>query len=308
MSTESETKPGASSRGASCSPPKVSVIMGAYNENDEKKVRRSLDSIAAQTFTDWELIVCDDGSTDGTWELLTRLTAELRRHYVGARHDGVDHDDSCSGRPKVTLLRNGHNRGLAFSLNRCVEQAQGEYLARQDFDDYSDPSRFALQAQFLDDHPEYSFVGSNRRFFDDEGLWGEQSFPERPEKKDFLKNSCFVHPSVMMRKTDLEKAGKYAVAKATRRAEDYELFMRMYAMGMCGYNLQVFLLNYYEGRSSYGKRKFRYRIDEMIVRYNGFRALGLFPRAIAYVFRPLVVGLVPRFIYSAHRKRQFGKA
>lgn len=301
MSTEPETRPGESfggesSSGAPCSSPKISVIMGAYNENDEKKVRRSLDSIAAQTFTDWELIICDDGSTDGTWDLLNQIATELRTRRISVHH------------PPVTLIRNGHNRGLAFSLNRCVEQAHGEYLARQDFDDYSDPSRFALQAQFLDDHPEYSFVGSNRRFFDDEGLWGEQSFPERPEKKDFLKNSCFVHPSVMMRKIDLEKAGKYTVAKATRRAEDYELFMRMYAMGMRGYNLQAFLLNYYEGRSSYGKRKFRYRIDEMLVRYNGFRALGLFPRAIPYVIRPLVVGLVPRFVYSAHRKHRFGKA
>ncbi len=292
--------------------------MGAYNENDEKKMRRALDSITAQTFTSWELIVCDDGSTDGTWDLLTRLTAELQRHCADARDDGfhgnsMRHDvgqgnDNDPGGPKVILLRNEQNRGLAFSLNRCIEQAQGEYLARQDFDDYSEPARFALQAQFLDAHPEYSFVGSNRRFYDEQGVWGEQVFPERPERQDFLKNSCFVHPAVMIRKADLEKAGKYTVAKVTRRAEDYELFMRMYAMGMRGYNLQDFLLHYYEGRTSYGKRKFRYRIDEMVVRFRGFRALGLFPRAILYVFRPLFVGLVPRFVYRAHRKRQFGSA
>ena len=106
--------------------PKVSVIMGVYN--GEKTLNRAIESICAQTFTDWELIICDDCSNDGTEKLLQKW---------------------CQTEPRIISLRNEKNCRLAASLNRCLERASGEYIARMDDDDVSFPERFEIQSLFL---------------------------------------------------------------------------------------------------------------------------------------------------------------
>lgn len=248
--------------------PKISVIMGVYN--GEKTLNRAIESICAQTFTDWELIICDDCSDDGTKILLQKW---------------------CKREPRIISLRNEKNCRLATSLNRCLEKASGEYIARMDDDDVSFPERFEIQSLFLDTHPEYGFVSSMVDGFD-----GQRIFPdywhrkEKPEKRDFLLGSQFVHPATMFRKDALQKVGGYRVCKETRRMEDYDLFMRLYSVGYRGYNIQKTLLKYYVNP---GKTLYRHRIDEVRVRYNGFKQLGLFPQGLIYVIRPLIVGIVP---------------
>ena len=104
--------------------PKISVVMATYNT--EYYLPTSIESILVQTLDDFELIIIDDGSTDTTWEQLTKY---------------ADADQ------RVTLLRNSSNSGLSFSLNRGIDQSKGQYIARMDADDVSCRERLRQQLE-----------------------------------------------------------------------------------------------------------------------------------------------------------------
>ncbi len=250
--------------------PKLSIIIAAYNV--EKYIEGCISSIYSQTFNDWEVVICDDCSTDNTLTILRELASRDSR---------------------VKVLNNSSNMKSGPTRNKCIENSNGEYIAIQDADDFSDENRFKLQVNFLDSHSEYSIVGCNSFLFDDSETWGERKMSVSPGKTDFIWGIPFIHPTVMMRKDELLKVGGYRQSKETRRAEDYDLFVRMYAAGMKGYNLQESLYFYREDRDAYRKRKYTYRIDEAILRYKSFKSLGLLPKGIPYIIKPLIVGLIP---------------
>jgi glycosyltransferase involved in cell wall biosynthesis len=264
---------------------KVSIIMGIYNTNKISFLNQCIQSIKNQVFSEFEFLICDDGSDKITKEAISSLTRQDNR---------------------IRLITNESNEGLAYSLNRCINEAQGIYIARQDDDDYSSLDRLKKQLDFIERHPEYSIVGSFIYLFNESGVWGQRSIKEFPEKGDFLWGSQFFHPTVMMRKSDVLKVGGYRQAKETRRAEDYDLFVRMYAAGMRGYNLQEPLYYYREDRDAYKKRKYKYRIDEAILRYKSFKTLGLMPKGIPYIIKPLMVGLIPTKLIMQYRMKKDG--
>lgn len=204
--------------------PKVSVIMGVYNCKSSEKLRRSVQPIINQTFTNWEFFICDDGSTNGTLSLLYEIKE-------------MD--------PRIQILHYDNNVSLGNALNTCLKHAKGEYIARQDDDDFSDKSRFEKQVKFLDENDDYCMVGCCAQVYDDNGVWGHYRVPEKPSKFDFLKNSPFMHPTMLMRRSALKIGGGYRIATETRRCEDYDLFMRMYSKGLYGYNIQEELYQYY---------------------------------------------------------------
>lgn len=251
----------------------VTVIMGVYNQHNKEQLEQAVKSIENQTMTDWELIICDDGSEG--------QAAENLRFYENRD-------------PRIRVIRHETNRGLAATLNTCIAQARGVYIARMDADDISRAERLKRQADFLEAHPEYDFVGCNADLIDENGIWGKRYMPEKPEKKDFLPYSPFIHPAVMVRKEVYVKSGGYYVSRETWRCEDYELFMRLYAMGYRGYNLQERLFCYREDRTNYSRRKFRYRLDEAKIRRRNFKNLG-FAGAVSfwYTVRPVAAGLLP---------------
>lgn len=123
--------------------PKVSVLLCVYN--GALQFREALDSVLAQTFRDFELIVVDDGSTDSTPEILR----------------------ACSDR-RLVVITQAH-MGLTRSLNRALAAARGQYIARQDADDLSRPDRLEKQVAFLDGHPEIALVGSGVQTVDERG-------------------------------------------------------------------------------------------------------------------------------------------
>ena len=260
---------------------KVSVIMGVYNTNNEEMLRKSIHSILAQTFTDFEFIICDDGSTDGTYEILQKI---------------------CKSDRRAKLIRNEVNMGLAATLNRCIAVSQGEYIARQDADDYSVPQRIQKQVDFLDQNSRFAFVGSNIARFDDNGQWGEYKLKPFVEKHDFLFTVPIIHGTVVFRKNALLAVNGYRIAKETRRTEDYDLFMRMYAKSFKAANIQENLYFVREDKIAYKRRKYIYRIDEAIVKYKGFRLLGLMPKGFIYVLKPLIVGLISPYQLNAIKK------
>jgi len=191
-------------------PPKVSVLMPVYN--GERYVREALESILAQTFTDYEFIIVDDGSTDGTPFILAEY----------ARQD-----------PRIVLLTNGANRGLVATLNRGLEAARGQYIARMDADDVSLPERLARQVAYLDQHPEVGVLGTNVAYIDSEGRFLNGGRPKDPQPLSptllqwlLLWRCAIYHPTVMLRRSILAETG-LAYDPAFRHAEDRDLWTRL---------------------------------------------------------------------------------
>lgn len=250
---------------------RVAVIMGVYNE--EKKLIGAIESVLAQSFQDWILLVCDDGSSDGSRSILE----DYKNRYSD----------------KIVLFRNERNRGLTYCLNKMIKNTNAEYIARMDADDVSRQDRLHRQVEFLDQNKEYAIVGTSIAKYDENGIFAKTIYPKEPNRKSFLWNSPFAHPSIMIRSDILKELKGYKDEPRTLRCEDYDLWMRLYEKGYKGYNIQDTLLEYYEGRNAYKKRKYKYRIAEMKTRYYGYKKLGLLPQGLPFVVKPLLVGVIP---------------
>lgn len=265
--------------------PNVSIIMGVYNCKNFTLLRKSVESVLQQTYTDYEFIICNDGSTNGTLEELNKIA------QVDSRIKIISYERNC---------------GLNHALNKCISVSQGKYIARQDDDDISKSERLRRQVLFLEENSDFSFVGTCADVFDDEGVWGGYTVPEKPQKEDFLWNSPFMHPTILMRKVDLLSVGGYREAKETRRCEDYDLFMNLYANGYKGYNIQEKLYYYRIVRNEKSKhRPMKYRVDEMIVRFRGFKNMRILKKSMPYVFKPVAVGLIPQCILKRIKQYRY---
>ena len=182
--------------------PKISVIMPVYN--GEKYLREAIDSILNQTLSDFEFIIINDASTDKTEEIIN------------------SYNDS-----RIKHLKNGTNLGVAGSLNRGLDDATGEYIARMDADDISLPMRFEKQVEFLDKNDDIAVCGCETMIF---GSVGEQNtytvFGKENMKINMLFSSCLAHPAVMMRKDVIDKE-HYRYDSDFDKVEDYELWARI---------------------------------------------------------------------------------
>lgn len=259
---------------------KISVLMSVYNPSDKTILDRAVRSIIGQTFREWEMILYDDGSEE---------------KYISAIQKAASMDS------RIRYIRGEKNMGLAHALNAALPLARGKYIARMDSDDISRPERFVREYEFLESHPEYQWAGSNTELIDREGRWAVRKMPEMPGERDFLNYSPYIHPSVMFRK---EVLLEYRGYREYRRGEDYELFMRLHAAGLQGYNLQEELFAYREDMDTYGHRKYRYQIEEVGIRFAGFHRLGILnPKTLPYVLKPLVTGFVPHRLLASMKKR-----
>ncbi|MGA3086096.1 MAG: glycosyltransferase [Thermodesulfobacteriota bacterium] len=260
--------------------PKVSVIIGVFN--GAKGIESALASIKDQTYDDWECIICDDGSTDSTWEVLQRIT---------------------EGDSRFVLLRNSTNRGLAASLNYSISMAKGEYLARQDADDVSYPTRFEEEVAFLEKNEGVSVVGTYAALFDSSGGdWGIWKTPEHPEKADWITMTSIIHPSVMMRKQDILDVGGYN--EKALRVEDLDLWIKLIGKGRRIATLPKVLYNFHWDISDYSRRKLRYRWNELKMKYQAFRTIRLPFYYCVYLLKPVITGLMPgRLMYLYHLKK-----
>lgn len=114
----------------------------------------------------------------------------------------------------------------------------------------------------------------------------------------------YIHPSLLFRREALEIANGYSEKKYCLLCEDYDLLLRLYSLGMRGANLQEILLDYSMTGVEQKRRKYRYRINEVIVRFLRFRDLGMLPNALPYVAKPIVVGLFPVSLINYLRKKR----
>ena len=175
--------------------------------NGARHLEASVRSILDQSFRDFELIVVDDGSIDGTVEILLTL----------ARAD-----------KRVVVMRQ-ENHGLAMSLNRGIALARGAYIARQDADDISLPGRFEQQVAYLDSHPSVAALGTGADVIDESGaIVGALTVARGAQavKRGLLTlRSTPVHGSIMLRKNALETTGGYREAFLV--GQDYDLWLRL---------------------------------------------------------------------------------
>lgn len=266
--------------------PKISVIMGIYNCADT--LSDAINCIINQTEKDWELIMCDDGSSDNTYE----IALQHKKKYPD----------------KIIVLRNEHNLGLNETLNKCLRIAKGKYIARMDGDDLCVPNRFELEMHILENKPEIAVVSSDMQFFDETGTWGYISHPTNPTKYDLIKDTPFCHAACMVRKEAFDKVKGYSVDKRLLRVEDYHLWMKMYAAGYRGYNIQEPLYQMRDDKNAYNRRKFKYRINETYVKFQIIKAFNLPISNYLLALRPIAVGLLPTAVYNyMHKKRLNGK-
>lgn len=246
--------------------------MGIYN--GEATIVECLESLIAQTFKDWEIVVCDDASTDNTFEILKK--------YSDLYPD------------KIVLLRNKNNIKLANTLNKCIGVSNGKYLARMDVDDIAYPTRLEKQVDFLDNNKQYDVVGSGASPFDSRGTRGVRLCPEKPSRKDLVKGAPHIHPTVMFRREALESLGGYATLKNTIRCEDLDLWYRFYASGFKGYNLQEPLLYYRESIIDYKRRTVKNSINMAKTMLKGYR-LNKIPLGYYIItLKPIASSMLPR--------------
>ena len=265
---------------------KVSIIMGIYN--CEQTLDQAIKSILDQTYTNWELVMCDDGSKDNTYN--------VAKKYKEKYND------------KVILLNNQKNRGLNYTLNRCLKEAKGEYIARMDGDDISLPTRLEKEVEFLDNHKEYAIVSTPMIFFDETGDWGRSYSIERPTKKDFIKHSpVFCHAPCMVRRKAYIDVGGYTVDKKMLRFEDVNLWYKLYAKGYKGYNLQEPLYKMRDDIAASKRRSLKSRMNGVYVTYVGFKLFRFPWYYYGYVLldfcKHLIKGIMPEKIYMIFHKK-----
>lgn len=184
--------------------PTVSVVMSVRNGGND--LPRAVDSILTQSFCDFEFIIINDGSWDGTAEFLDSISDQRVRVY---------HQE---------------NQGLARGLNRGISLARGRYIARQDHDDLALPDRIMKQVDYLDAHEDCGLIGTRAEIWVGDrptGRCHDHPCGDTDLRFDLLFDNPFVHSSVMIRKSVLDQVGVYTTDPARQPPEDYELWSRI---------------------------------------------------------------------------------
>ena len=202
----------------------VSIILPVLNGAD--CIEKAVKSIINQSCKLWELLIIDDGSTDGTPLIL----AEVKRK------------DN-----RIRIITNPGHQGIIYSLNNGWKQSKGDLIARMDADDVCDHNRIDEQVQYMNCHPEIAVLGTAASIFygnDENG--GVLIMPETHEQivSQIYRKSPFIHSSVMMRKEFLKKMGGYVLSTGFKNLEDWDLWIRGHKIFKF-HNLQKILIKYH---------------------------------------------------------------
>lgn len=187
--------------------PILSVAMSVYN--GERFLESAIDSVLAQTFTDFEFLILDDGSSDASRTIIAAAAARD---------------------PRIRPIMR-ENRGLVASLNQLLAEARAPLIARMDADDLCMPERFASQVAFLAAYPDHGVIGSYTRDIDENGDSYHNSGADHPQTHEELLHNIehggplLAHPSVMYRRDIVLDAGGYHAA--FRHCEDFDLWLRL---------------------------------------------------------------------------------
>jgi glycosyltransferase involved in cell wall biosynthesis len=226
--------------------PIISILMPCYNAAGT--LEEALDSLAAQTLPDYELVVVDDGSTDATPEILGRRTA-------------------CD--PRLRLLAQPH-AGIVSALNAGLAACRGEIIARMDADDRCYPQRLEKQYTYLQAHPEVAVLGCQVSGFPPEQVrqgfrtyieWQNGLLDDDAIRREMFVESPLAHPSLMIRREWLERVGAY---QENGWAEDYDLWLRLYITGARFAKLPEVLLDWRESPQRLTRVDGRYSLENFL--------------------------------------------
>jgi glycosyltransferase involved in cell wall biosynthesis len=209
--------------------PTISIIMPVYNS--EQYLAESIDSIIAQTYTDWELIVIDDSSTDGSRAIAQGYTERDAR---------------------IRIVSNTHEKGLAGALNCGLSHVRGAYIARADGDDINVPERLQIEYNYLQSHPSIDIVGSWYETFGNNKSPKVRKHPSHSVVLawKYLSNTYFCHPTILFRKKVLDTVSQYPVVIC----EDFA-FLSSIIHTHRGHNIPQVLLRYREHTTNYSFTK-----------------------------------------------------
>lgn len=262
----------------------ISIIMGIYN--CASTLEDALDSIVNQTYKNWELIMCDDGSSDNTYDVANK--------YI------LNHPEF-----KMKLLRHKVNLGLNQTLNDCLKEASGEYIGRMDADDISLPTRFEKEMKAFEEDPNLSIVSCPMIYFDENGDWAVGKCEEEyPQKKELVFGTIHSHAPCLVKAEAFREVNGYSLGKRLLRVEDWHLWIKMYATGRYGRNLKEPLYKMRDDSSAIRRRKFRFRLNEAYVSRLAVKTFKLPKYLYFYSIRFIIVGLLPIPLYKfLHRKK-----
>jgi len=203
--------------------PRVSVIIPTHNRAEH--LHRAIDSVLAQVFRDFELIIADDGSTDNTPDIIKEYPDE-RINYIRF--------DKASG-------------GSLFPRNFALKTARGRYIAMLDDDDYwIDENKLNNQVNFLEDNPEYVMIGTNTVIINEENKIIKHVYlPENNHeiRNQLLRNNCFRHSTVLFRKDAALTMGGYSLFMGTPYSDDHDMWLKLGKVGKLA-NLGYFAVAY----------------------------------------------------------------
>lgn len=259
---------------------RVSVLMGIYN--CAPTLQEALDSLYAQTYKGFKIILCDDGSKDDTLKI--------------AEENAKKHEN-------VIVIKNEHNMGLNYTLNHCLEYADTEFCARMDGDDTCHPTRFEKEIKFLDEHPEYAIVSTTMHHFDEMGIFRTGMASGEPKPSDYPKGVPFNHAPCMIRTSAYKTVGGYSVSGKLLRQEDYHLWLKMYEKGFRGYMLNEPLYNMRDDRNAYARRNWISRRNEAYVKYLACKMLHLPFWYYMYCLKPIILYIMPQWLYKRLHNR-----
>ena len=263
----------------------VSIIMACYNS--EKTLEKAIDSILAQTYDNWVMICCDDGSSDRTVEILR----EYQKRYPD----------------KFVVLQNETNKKLPYSLNRCLREVKTELVARMDADDWCMPERLEKQVTFLREHPEYDLVGTGQLVTDGTDHIGTIIRYREPTKESMTRQNAFSHPTIMTYKRVYDALGGYSEDPMAIRVEDVDLWCKFLAAGFRGYNMPDLLYVYLDDQAAIKKRTLRARFNSSVTRYRGYKKMGIHGWRLYKPFLNVLHAFVPAKIYQYIHLRRYQK-
>lgn len=269
---------------------KISIIMGIYN--CENTLSEAIESILIQTYDNWEFIICDDCSTDHSYEIAEMYKMRFPDKFV--------------------LMKNEQNLGLNKTLNKCLRHADGEYIARMDGDDISLPLRFEKEVEILNTYAEYSIVSCYMTTFDTKGDWGCIKTIETPQIVDFpTQVPMFCHAACMIRRGAFIDVGGYTEDKRLLRVEDYHLWFKLYAKGYKGYNIQMPLYKMRDDRDALHRRTISARLNGIYATFVGYKLLKLPIWMYRYAIRNMLIEilkiLLPDSLYEVFHRKKLSK-
>lgn len=255
--------------------PRITVIMGIYNCGNT--LIEALKSLETQTYKNFKVILCDDGSKDNTLDIAIKWSKDHSNYIV---------------------IKNVKNLGLNTTLNRCLKYADTEFVARMDGDDRSLPHRFEQEVKFLDEHPEFAIVSGPMIYFDEDGEFRCGRGYGEVKRSNFIHGSPFCHAPCMVRREAYEKVGGYTVDCKLLRVEDYHLWFKMYAAGYRGYMLEKPIYEMRDDRNAVARRTLKSRVNEAYVKHIGFRMIGLPWWTQVFCCVPIIKGILPTWLYN----------